>query len=65
MIGYLMACHLLGAKSFPGPMLTYQLNPQEQTSVKFDYNTMFFIYNMHLKMSAKWLPYYLVSASMC
>ena len=31
-----MACHLLGAKPLPEPMLTYcQLDPKEQTSVKF------------------------------
>ena len=31
-----MACHLLGAKPLPEPMLTYcQLDPLEQTSVNF------------------------------
>ena len=31
-----MACHLFGAKPLPEPMLAYcQLDPQEQTSVKF------------------------------
>ena len=32
-----MACRLSGAKPLPEPMLTYcQLDPQEQTSVKFE-----------------------------
>ena len=32
-----MACRLFGAKPLPEPMLTFcQLDPQEQTSVKFE-----------------------------
>ena len=32
-----MACHLFGAKPLPEPMLTYyQVDPEEQTSVKFE-----------------------------
>ena len=33
----IMACQLFGAKALPKPMMTYcQLNPKEQTSVKFE-----------------------------
>ena len=54
-----MACRLFGAKPLPEPMLTYcQLDPWEQTSVKFEskYKTVFM--KMHLEMSyAKWRPF--------
>ena len=39
-----MACRLFGAKPLPEPMLTYfQLNPYEQTTVKFAFKYIFFI----------------------
>ena len=35
-LAQVMACHLFGAKPLPEPTLTYcQLDPWEQTSVKF------------------------------
>ena len=37
-----MACHLFGALPLPASMMTYQLNPQEQTSVKFLSKWIFF-----------------------
>ena len=45
-----MACPLLDAKPLPEPMLTYQqLDPHEQSLVKFDWNT-FLLKEMSLKM---------------
>ena len=55
-----MACCQLGAKSLPGPMLTYcQLDPLEQTSVKFQLKKSLLPFNtMHWKMSsAKCWPF--------
>ena len=40
-----MVCRLLGAEPLSKPMLGYcQLDPYEQTSVKFDQNTKIFIH---------------------
>ena len=40
-----MVCRLFGAKPLPEPILTScQLDPKEQTAVKFDRNTKFSIH---------------------
>ena len=55
-----MACGLSGTKLFPDPMLPYcQLDPWEQTSVKFESKWKNFSFmKMPLKLSsAKWLPF--------
>ena len=54
------ACRLAGTKPLPEPMLAYcQLDPEEQTSMKFKIKTYNFSFmKMHLKMlSAKWQPF--------
>ena len=56
----IMACRLFGAKPFSKPMLGYcQLDPYEQTSVKFFIKIQNFPFTeMHLKISsAKWWPF--------
>ena len=54
----IIACHLFGAKPSSKPMLGYyQLEPKEQTSVKFKHNANFSFKRMHLKISpAEWRP---------
>ena len=55
-----MACHLFGVKPLHKPMLTYcQLNPQEQTSVKFEstYKTFHSRKCIWEKSSVKWWPF--------
>ena len=50
-----MAMRLFGAKPLPEPTLAYcQLDPQEQTSVKFESNTKF---SLKKVSSAKWRPF--------
>ena len=45
-----MDCRLFGTKPLAEPMLTYcQLDPMEQTSMKFERNTPFFIHKNAFK----------------
>ena len=55
----MMACRWWGAKALPEPMLTYcQLDPKEQTFVKFTQNKKEYAFNIiHLKMSTKCWPF--------
>ena len=54
----IMACRLFGAKPLSKPMMSYcQLDPREQTSMKFQSKYKTFIHEMHMKItSVKWRP---------